>query len=147
MGADSARLVELAENEAVGFGVRVARKAGRACILDCVLHLVICVEPLETPTSRIFVEVGVFDHHIDSATVALEDDSVLLLSLAQFIDDDRAVRKIPRSVSIDGFRVREDVVHSLFALGERSAGQDDSRPHVNPAAKSIGVFHGFGSAQ
>src|ERR1700722_20136395 len=139
--------MEFAENESVGLGVRVARKTGGACVGGGVFCLVVGPEAFETPAAGGLIEARVFDHHVYSAAVAFEDDAALLLSFAQFVHDDRAVREFARRVTVGSLGIREDVVHSLFALGECSAGQDDSGADVYPAAKAVGVLGGFGGAQ
>ncbi len=139
--------MQLAENESVGLGVCVACETGGAGVLDGTFRLVVGPEPFKSPSARVFVEAEILDHHVDAAAVAFEDDPVLLLSLAQFVHDDGAIGKIARRVSINRFRIREDVVHSLFALGEGAAGQDDSGADMNPATEVVGILHGFGAVQ
>jgi hypothetical protein len=105
--------MKLAEYEAVVFCIRMARKTGSTRVVNGVLRLVVGKEPLKPPAPGALIEVGVFDHHVDSSAIAFEDDSVLLLGLAQFVHDDRAVGEITGRVAVDRFWICEDVVHSL----------------------------------
>lgn len=139
--------MKLAEYEAVVFCIRMARKTGSTRVVNGVLRLVVGKEPLKPPAPGALIEVGVFDHHVDSSAIAFEDDSVLLLGLAQFVHDDRAVGEITGRVAVDRFWICEDVVHSLFALGQRAAREDDSGANVNPAPEVAGILDRFGGAQ
>ena len=80
--------MKLTEDEAVVFCICVAVKAGRAAVMDGVLRLIIGEETLESPTAGALIDVGILDHHVDSATLTFEDDAVLLLRLAQFVNND-----------------------------------------------------------
>ena len=66
---------------------RVAREARASRVRDCVLCLLVTHESLESPASRTLVQTRVFDHHVNSPPIALEDDSVHLLGFPQLVDN------------------------------------------------------------
>ena len=110
-----------------------------------VLTLIVAHEAFESPSSGVFVEVRVLDHHIDSPAVAFEDDSILLSRFAQLVHNDRAISEVAGSITIDCFLIGEDMVHALFALGYRAARQDDAGSNVHPEAEVGWILYGFRS--
>src|ERR1700733_6584673 len=121
----------------------MALKAGSPRDANGILRLIVPPEPFESPSSRV-LEARVLDHHVHSLAVALENDPILLLSLAEFVHDDRAIREIAGRIAVDCLLICKDVVHSFFALELRiRAGQDHSSLHVHPVPKAARELYGL----
>ena len=139
--------MELAENQSMRLSLRVAFEARLSGIGNGILRLVVAHEALESPSARTLIELGIFDHYVDSPALAFRNDSVILRGFPQFVHNHRSIGEVTRRVAFDRLLIREDVVHSLFALRELTAGQDHSRPHMHPASKVVGILHRFSPAQ
>src|SRR5690242_1924042 len=87
--------MELAKYKSVRIRFRVALKARGSRVLHGILRLVVTPEPLESPSSRAF-KVRISNHHVNSFAIAFENDSILLLSFAQLVHDDRAIPEVTR---------------------------------------------------
>jgi hypothetical protein len=136
-------LTELTNHESMSFSFFMTFKTGSSRIANSILRLVVAPEPLKSPTPCFAIMSRVFDHDVHSSALSFENNSILLLRLTQFVHDHRTLGEVAGCVAIHSLLVREDMVHSLLALRDRSTRQYDAGPHVNPTSKVVRVLYGF----
>ena len=112
-----------------------------------ILALVIAHEPFKPPSARAAVTACILDHHVDSAAIAFDNHTILLGGLAQFINDDRSIREVPRRIALHRLLIRKNMMHSLLAFRERAAGHEQPCAYISPASKIFGILHGISPKQ
>src|SRR5262245_18172412 len=145
LSSTTTSFAERAEDIILFFLIGMTVKTLCLCVRpDGPIRATVFQEHLEPPAARVRKTLAVLVHDGEIATAPFGCDTVFCLDLKQVVDDDGAVGKSPRPVSLDRLVVGVNVMQSAgsFVIGAFRAGQP--APDMRPSAVAFGIRDLFG---